>query len=160
MLKTYRIIPLVFILFLFGFTLITVAPVFAQTEGTRIPKMGGLLMDGGIMGRSSATHAPSRQVIQSNARIAELEAENARLLEQQRASADQVVKHEQLKAEHSELMKMSKERGDGYGRAMRRAKSLCLYTGYQGKCSEPGCGHVNRICPLVYAEVCPDGVFC
>ena len=30
MLKTYRIIPLVFILFLFGFTLITVAPVFAQ----------------------------------------------------------------------------------------------------------------------------------
>ena len=31
MLKTYRIIPLVFILFLFGFTLITVAPVLAQT---------------------------------------------------------------------------------------------------------------------------------
>ena len=31
MLKTYRIIPLVFILFLFGFTLITVAPVFAHT---------------------------------------------------------------------------------------------------------------------------------
>jgi len=31
MLKTYRIIPVVFILFLFGFTLITVAPVFAQT---------------------------------------------------------------------------------------------------------------------------------
>jgi cob(I)alamin adenosyltransferase len=30
MLKTYRIIPLVFILFLFGFTLITVAPVFAE----------------------------------------------------------------------------------------------------------------------------------
>ena len=29
MLKTYRIIPVVFILFLFGFTLITVAPVFA-----------------------------------------------------------------------------------------------------------------------------------
>ena len=29
MLKTYRIIPLVFILFLFGFTLITVSPVFA-----------------------------------------------------------------------------------------------------------------------------------
>ena len=31
MLKTYRIIPLVFILFLFGFTLITVFPVFAQS---------------------------------------------------------------------------------------------------------------------------------
>ena len=30
MLKTYRIIPLVFILFFFGFTLITVAPIFAQ----------------------------------------------------------------------------------------------------------------------------------
>ena len=89
MLKTYRIIPLVFILFLFGFTLITVAPVFAQTEGTRIPKMRGLLTDGGIMGRSNASRPPSRQVIQSNARIAELEAENARLLEQQRASADQ-----------------------------------------------------------------------
>jgi len=31
MLKTYRIIPLVFILFLFGFTLITVSPIFAQS---------------------------------------------------------------------------------------------------------------------------------
>ena len=31
MLKTYRIIPLVFILFFFGFTLITVAPVLAQS---------------------------------------------------------------------------------------------------------------------------------
>ena len=31
MLKTYRIIPVVFILFFFGFTLFTVAPVFAQT---------------------------------------------------------------------------------------------------------------------------------
>ena len=30
MLKTYRIIPFVFILCLFGFTLITVSPVFAQ----------------------------------------------------------------------------------------------------------------------------------
>jgi hypothetical protein len=30
MLKTYRIIPLVFILFLFGFTLITVSPVIAE----------------------------------------------------------------------------------------------------------------------------------
>ena len=33
MLKTYRIIPLVFILFLFGFTFITVAPVFAHGIG-------------------------------------------------------------------------------------------------------------------------------
>jgi hypothetical protein len=38
MLKTYRIIPLVFILFLFGFTLITVAPVFAQGQWN--PSMG------------------------------------------------------------------------------------------------------------------------
>ena len=30
MLKTYRIIPLVFILFLFGFTFIIVSPVFAE----------------------------------------------------------------------------------------------------------------------------------
>ena len=39
MLKTYRIIPLVFILFLFGFTLITVAPVFAwdPSMGMRHP---------------------------------------------------------------------------------------------------------------------------
>ena len=37
MLKTYRIIPLVFILFLFGFTLVTVSPVLAlSTEMTRI----------------------------------------------------------------------------------------------------------------------------
>ena len=31
MFKTYRFIPIVFILFLFGFTLITVSPVFAQS---------------------------------------------------------------------------------------------------------------------------------
>ena len=39
MLKTYRIIPVVFILFLFGFTLITVAPVFAwdKSMGMRHP---------------------------------------------------------------------------------------------------------------------------
>jgi hypothetical protein len=49
MLKTYRIIPLVFILFLFGFTFITVSPVFAS------------------------------EVAELNARIAELEAENALL---------------------------------------------------------------------------------
>ena len=38
MLKTYRIIPFVFILFLFGFTLITVSPVFAQEQWN--PSMG------------------------------------------------------------------------------------------------------------------------
>ena len=39
MLKTYRIIPLVFILFFFGFTLITVAPVFAQTVDQLIERI-------------------------------------------------------------------------------------------------------------------------
>ena len=39
MLKTYRIIPLVFILFLFGFTLISVAPVFAQTVDQLIERI-------------------------------------------------------------------------------------------------------------------------
>ena len=39
MLKTYRIIPLVFILFLFGFTLITVAPVNAQTVDQLIERI-------------------------------------------------------------------------------------------------------------------------
>jgi hypothetical protein len=37
MLKTYRIIPLVFILFLFGFTLVTVSPVFAQSVDSVVP---------------------------------------------------------------------------------------------------------------------------
>ena len=39
MLKTYRLIPFVFILFLFGFTLITVAPAFAwdPSMGMRHP---------------------------------------------------------------------------------------------------------------------------
>ena len=42
MLKTYRIIPYVFILFLFGFTLITVAPVFAQTVDQLIERIEAL----------------------------------------------------------------------------------------------------------------------
>jgi hypothetical protein len=42
MLKTYRIIPLVFILFLFGFTFITVAPVFAQTVDQLIERIEAL----------------------------------------------------------------------------------------------------------------------
>ena len=39
MLKTYRIIPLAFILFLFGFTLNTVAPVNAQTVDQLIERI-------------------------------------------------------------------------------------------------------------------------
>jgi DNA repair exonuclease SbcCD ATPase subunit len=179
MLKTYRIIPLVFILFLFGFTFITVSLVSADERDAFVqcqqmptqpnnfkslkrqkncfrdvakrlgakkregafgacqrvstqkmqqkidcfmdvasslmpntappagaigmpptmaappaaspaaPQRNGVARRGGIMGGNNAPLPPSRQVIQSNKRIAELEAENARLLEQQRASADQ-----------------------------------------------------------------------
>ena len=39
MIKTYRIIPLVFILFLFGFTFSTVSPVFAQTVDQLIERI-------------------------------------------------------------------------------------------------------------------------
>jgi len=94
MLKTNRIIPLVFILFLFGFTFITVAPVFAQTEGTRIPKMRGLLMDGGIMGRGNASRPPSPNVAHDT---------HTQPIGKMISNSLLVVKHEQLKAEHSRL---------------------------------------------------------
>jgi len=42
MLKTYRIIPLVFILFFFGFTLFTVSPVIAQTVDQLIERIEAL----------------------------------------------------------------------------------------------------------------------
>ena len=51
MLKTYRIIPLVFILFLFGFTLITVSPVFAQAPWD--PSMGMRHPDRPCMNRTA-----------------------------------------------------------------------------------------------------------
>jgi hypothetical protein len=54
MLKTYRIIPLVFILFLFGFTLITVSPVFAQ--GQWDPSMGMRHPDRPCMKSNSCGH--------------------------------------------------------------------------------------------------------
>ncbi len=121
MLKTYRIIPLVFILFLFGFTLITVAPVFAwdPSMGMRHPDRPCMIVNScGVDRRSPAEIAsdpfdtnnpvslaaggetvadspvPSSpspsggEVAQLNDRITELEAENARLLEQQGAPAD------------------------------------------------------------------------
>ena len=127
MLKTYRIIPLVFILFLFGFTLITVVPVIAEEQWN--PSMGMChnsrpCMKMNQCGDECAVHvreskgwvnpnytnnpvsqaaranqpdslmptstSPSGgEVAQLNARIAELEAENARLLAQQGAPADQ-----------------------------------------------------------------------
>ena len=57
MLKTYRIIPLVFILCLFGFTLITVSPVFAwdKSMGMRHPDRPCMKMNScGVDRRSPA----------------------------------------------------------------------------------------------------------
>ena len=124
MLKTYRIIPFVFILFLFGFTLSTVAPVFAwdPSMGMRHPDRPCMIVNScGVDNRSPAQIAsdpydtnnpvsmaargetgadspeqvstsPSEgEVAQLNARITELEAENASLSEQQGAPADPSV---------------------------------------------------------------------
>ena len=44
MLKTYRIIPLVFILCLFGLTLMTVSPVFAEDSAGSDLKTGKTMM--------------------------------------------------------------------------------------------------------------------
>ena len=110
MLKTYRIIPVVFILFLFGFTLITVSPVIAEDspafitcyniDPSSIPKGGGMrvrLMKKKIMclehfatvfqDQLKAHSAQSGgEVAELNAKIAELNAENATLREQQNTS--------------------------------------------------------------------------
>ena len=68
MLKTYRIIPLVFILFLFGFTLITVAPVFAHGIGhwkERIEKLEAAVFPEGqtvppVVEQPTLTPVPSK----------------------------------------------------------------------------------------------------
>ena len=111
MLKTYRIIPLVFILFLFGFTLITVAPVFAEDSPEFVacqqikPSGDFRLMkqkkncfrdvarsfqgqSGNSMQPVAPTDPSGGEVAELNAKIAELEAENARLLAMQTAPAD------------------------------------------------------------------------
>jgi hypothetical protein len=84
MLKTYRIIPLVFILCLFGFTLITVSPVIAQPVCTPDPNYDGGKMCRQnpnarsyqeCMGRCNASTSPSGgEVAQLNAKISGLEA--------------------------------------------------------------------------------------
>ena len=62
MLKTYRIIPLVFILFLFGFTLITVAPVLAEDSPEFVacnrinPEGYGTGLSRAVGGRDHATY--------------------------------------------------------------------------------------------------------
>jgi hypothetical protein len=68
MLKTYRIIPLVFILFLFGFTLVTVAPVFAHGIGhwkERIEKLEAAVFPEGqtvppVVEQPTLTPVPSK----------------------------------------------------------------------------------------------------
>ena len=68
MLKTYRIIPFAFILFLFGFTLITVAPVFAHGIGhwkERIEKLEAAVFPEGqtvppVVEQPTLTPVPSK----------------------------------------------------------------------------------------------------
>jgi hypothetical protein len=151
MLKTYRIIPLVFILFLFGFTLITVAPVIAwdKSMGMRHPDrpcMKNAREKGPRFGCGRDTRSPEQIASDPydtgshnpklhlpkradpppppgglgvdcvgscllKARIAELEAENATLREQQGAPADPPggevaqlnAKIAELEAENAEL---------------------------------------------------------
>ena len=95
MLKTYRIIPLVFILCLFGFTLITVSPVFAwdKSMGMRHPDRPCMIVNScGVDRRSPAeiasdpydtgVHSPmptstspsGGEVAELNAKISGLEA--------------------------------------------------------------------------------------
>jgi hypothetical protein len=111
MLKTYRIIPLLFILFVFGLTLITVSPVLAEDSSEFVacqqikPSGDFRLMkqkkncfrdvarsfqgqSGNSMQPVAPTDPSGGEVAELNAKIAELEAENARLLAMQTAPAD------------------------------------------------------------------------
>ena len=106
------------------------APVFAQTEGTRIPKlkegtkrvdrtMRAFANGGGIMGRSNASRPPSQQVVQLNARIVESQSQvatltttNAQLQEQLRsasAAAEPLnAKIAELKTENAKLLQQQR----------------------------------------------------
>ena len=96
MLKTYRIIPVVFILFLFGFTLITVSPVIAEDSGEVAELNARIVESQSQVATLTTTNAQLQEQLRAasaaaeplNARIAELEAENATLREQQGAPAD------------------------------------------------------------------------
>ena len=59
MLKTYRIIPFVFILFLFGLTLMTVSPVFAQQDTVKL-KTSDDLPPPPRLSVTTSTPSPSR----------------------------------------------------------------------------------------------------
>ncbi len=105
------------------------APVFAQTEGTRIPKlkegtkrvdrtMRAFANGRGIMGRSNASRPPSQQVVQLNARIVESQSQvatltttNAQLQEQLRsasAAAEPLnAKIAELNAENAALSELA-----------------------------------------------------
>ena len=72
-LKTYRVIPLVFILFLFGFTLITVSPVFAQ-DNIDMSQVGEIRDSVASLGTCYTPEQCGDDVDKLEDRIAELEA--------------------------------------------------------------------------------------
>ena len=176
MLKTYRIIPFVFILFLFGFTLSTVAPVFAwdPSMGMRHPdrpcmknarekgprfgcgpdmrspeqiasdpydtnhpksqeargEADSPVPSGETVADSPVPSSPSPsggEVAELNARIAELEAENARLLAQQGAPADQSGGEvDQLNDRITELEVAGCKGEERLGECVSYVRSVCV----------------------------------
>ena len=169
MLKTYRIIPLVFILFLFGFTLITVAPVFAwdPSMGMRHPDrpcMKNAREKGPRFGCGPDMRSPEQiasdpydtgphnpklplpkpkkagpppppgglgadceESCQLKARIADLEAENATLLAQQGAPADQSGGEvDQLNDRITELEVAGCKGEERLGECVSYVRSVCV----------------------------------
>ena len=139
MLKTYRIIPLVFILFLFGFTLITVSPVFAQ--GQWDPSMGMChnsrpCMKSNMCGKQCAPNVrESKGWV--NPKISELEAESIRVQAASSPSPSGGDVHQMI-AKISELprrlnetwhrvVRMSQEVRLSVNRSMDHVISITLY---------------------------------
>jgi septal ring factor EnvC (AmiA/AmiB activator) len=81
MLKTYRIIPVVFILFLFGFTLITVSPVIAEDSG-EVAELNARIVES-----QSQVATLSGQHVELQSQVATLTTTNAQLQEQLRAAS-------------------------------------------------------------------------
>ena len=131
MLKTYRIIPFIFILFLFGFTLITgcghnmrspseIASDPHDTNHPASPAARALQYQSGNSMQPVAPSDPSGgEVAQLNERVTELEAENARLLEQKGATANLPggevaqlnARITELEAENATLVRADAQRG-------------------------------------------------